>query len=119
VLAESAPLEFISHAAVSVNEAPAPTNCWYLVPSLTVMVWLAAGLLAAPEPQAEPQKGWVVEIRGFTMHSQPKPKARFIIEFQWPAPKAAPKVEPVVIETVEAFYVDDVRAFLERTKKKP
>ena len=28
VLADSAPQEFISHAAVSVNDAPAPMNCW-------------------------------------------------------------------------------------------
>src|SRR6266536_4143392 len=43
----SAPLEFISQAAVSVNDAPAPTNCWYRVFSLTVMVWLALALLLA------------------------------------------------------------------------
>jgi hypothetical protein len=78
---------------------------------------LAAGLLAAPEPQAEPQKGWVIEIRGYTFHSQEKPKAQFIIEFQWPQPKEAPKVEPVLVEAVEGFYVDDLRAFFERLKK--
>jgi hypothetical protein len=86
---------------------------------------LAAGLLAAPEPQAEPEKGWVEEIRGYTYHLQTKPKAQLIIqfqliiEFQWPQPKAATKVEPVVIEAVEALYVDDLRAFMERLKKKP
>ena len=84
---------------------------------VTQTLVLAAGLLGAPEPQAEPQKGWVVEIRGYTIHSQAKPKAQLIIEFQWPQPKAAPKVEPVVIEAVEAFYVDDLRAFMERLKK--
>jgi hypothetical protein len=25
---DSAPLEFISHAAVSVKDAPPPSNCW-------------------------------------------------------------------------------------------
>jgi hypothetical protein len=78
---------------------------------------LAAGLLAAPEPQAEPQEGWVVEIRGYTIHAHAKPKSEVIIEFQWPQPEAAPKVEPVVIEPVEAFYVDDLRAFMDRMKK--
>src|SRR6201999_578703 len=38
VVEDSAPEEFISHAAVSVNDAPAPSNCWYVVPSLTLMV---------------------------------------------------------------------------------
>src|SRR4051812_14860183 len=47
VPAESAPLEFINQAAVSVKEAPAPMNCWYRVFSLTVMVWPAAALVAA------------------------------------------------------------------------
>ena len=72
---------------------------------------LAAGLLAAPEPQAEPQKGWVVEVRGFTYHRQAKPKDRFIIEFQWPQP------EPVEVQAIEAIYVDDLRAFIEQLKK--
>ena len=39
VAGDSAPLVSISQAEVSVNDAPAPTNCWYLVFSLTVMVW--------------------------------------------------------------------------------
>ena len=87
---------------------------------MVIQTLVLAALLAAPEPQAEPQKGWAVEIRGYTIHSQAKPKAQFIIEFQWPQPKAAPKVEPVVIEAVEAFYVDDLRPFMERlTKEKP
>ena len=94
---------------------------------------LAAGLLAAPEPQAEPQKGWVVEVRGFTYHRQAKPKDRFIIEFQWP--QAKPQIEPVEgqydddlsaffkqwkvqVEPVEAFYVDDLRAYIELLKKR-
>ena len=73
---------------------------------------LAVGLLAAPEPQPEPQKGWVVEVRGFTYHRQPKPKDRFIIEFQWPQP------EPVEVQAIEAIYVDDLRAFIEQLKKR-
>ena len=94
---------------------------------------LAAGLLAAPEPQAESQKAWVVEVRGFTYHRQAKPKDRFIIEFQWPQAKS--EIEPVEgqyyddlsaffkqwkvqVEPVEAFYVDDLRAYIEQLKKR-
>ena len=73
---------------------------------------LAVGLLAAPEPQPEPQKGWVVEVRGFTYHRQAKPKDRFIIEFQWPQP------EPVEVQAIEAIYVDDLRAFIEQLKNR-
>ena len=77
---------------------------------------LAVGLLAAPEPQPEPQKGWVVEVRGFTYHRQAKPKDRFIIEFQWP--QAKPQPEPVEVQAIEAIYVDDLRAFIEQLKKR-
>ena len=77
---------------------------------------LAAGLLAAPEPQAQPQKGWVAEVRGFTYHRQAKPKDRFIIEFQWP--QAKPQPEPVEVQAIEAIYVDDLRAFVEQLKKR-
>ena len=77
---------------------------------------LAAGLLAAPEPQAEPQKGWVVEVRGFTNHRQAPPKDRFIIELQWP--QAKPQPEPVEVQAIEAIYVDDLRAFIEQLKKR-
>ena len=77
---------------------------------------LAVGLLAAPEPQPEPQKGWVVEVRGFTYHRQAKPKDRFIIEFQWP--QAKPQPEPVEVQAIEAIYVDDLRAFVEQLKKR-
>ena len=72
---------------------------------------LAVGLLAAPEPQPEPQKGWVVEVRGFTYHRQAKPKDRFIIEFQWQ--QAKPQPGPVEVQGIEAIYVDDLRAFIE------
>ena len=77
---------------------------------------LAVGLLAAPEPQPEPQKGWGVEVRGFTYHRQAKPKDRFIIEFQWP--QAKPQPEPVEVQAIEAIYVDDLRAFIEQLKKR-
>src|SRR5690348_1822313 len=49
VALDRAPLEFISQAAVSVNDAPAPTNFWYLVFSFTVIVWAPPGLLPAKE----------------------------------------------------------------------
>jgi hypothetical protein len=77
---------------------------------------LAAGLLAAPEAQAQPQKGWVVEVRGFTYHRQAKPKDRFIIELQWP--QAKPQPGPVEVQAIEAIYVDDLRAFIEQLKKR-
>ena len=62
---------------------------------------LAVGLLAAPEPQPEPQKGWVVEVRGFTYHRQAKPQPG-----------------PVEVQVIEAIYVDDLRAFFEQLKKR-
>ncbi|HEV3256879.1 MAG TPA: hypothetical protein VG013_08380, partial [Gemmataceae bacterium] len=54
---------------------------------------LAVGLLAAPEPQAEPPKeeGWIIEVRGFTRHRQAETPKGLIIEFQWPAAK--PQIE--------------------------
>jgi hypothetical protein len=75
-----------------------------------------AGLLAAPELQAEPQNGWVVltgedgylyhpkqaeppKRKGWTIEvgSHPyhlkQPRKGFLIEFQWP--KAKPQREPV------------------------
>ena len=48
--------------------------------------------------QAKP-KGWVVEVRGYTTHSQAKRKAPLIVEFLWPQPKAALKVDPVEAST--------------------
>jgi hypothetical protein len=95
---------------------------------------LAAGLLAAPEPQAEPQKEWVIEVRGFTKHLQGQPKDQLIIDFQWP--QAKPQIEPVEdqyhddlsaffkqfkvqtqVQAVEAFYVDDLPAYLKSLKQ--
>lgn len=80
---------------------------------LTTVI-LAAGLLAAPEPQAEPQKGWVVEIHGYTYHRQAKPEG-WIIEVQGfikhrkQAETAKPRLEPT-----EAQYHDDLLAFKSR-----
>jgi hypothetical protein len=101
---------------------------------LTLTLTLAVGLLAAPEPQAEPQKGWVVELHGYTYHPQAMPKG-WIIEWQFPRPK--PQAEPVEAqdhddlsaffkqlkvqrqgEAVEAFYVDDLPAFYKQLKKR-
>jgi hypothetical protein len=105
---------------------------------MMLILTLAAGLLAAPEPQAEPQKGWVVEIHGFTYHpkqaeppkgkgriilegedtyapKQPVPRKEFIIEFQW---KPQPEPVPIQVEAVEAFYVDDLPAFFKQLKKR-
>ena len=73
---------------------------------------LSVTLLAHQAPQAEMQKGWVVEVRGYTYHAQPLPKAPFIIEFHWTQPNAAPK-----IEQIEAQYFDDLRPVFEKLKK--
>jgi hypothetical protein len=101
------------------------------VDTMMLILTLAAGLLAGPEPQAEPQKGWVVEIhgytyhrreaeppkgewwiievRGFTKHSQAEMLKGLIIEFQWP--KAKPQIEPV-----EGQDYDDLSAFFKQWK---
>jgi len=89
---------------------------------------LAAGLLAASLPQTEPQKGWVVELHGYTCHRQAKPQG-WIIELRgftkhpkqaeppkgwiidWRFPKAKPRPEPV-----EAEYRDDLSAFFKQLK---
>jgi hypothetical protein len=89
---------------------------------------LAAGLLAAPEPQAEQQKGWVVEIRSYTYHRQVKVEG-WIIELQgftrhrkqtkqpkgwiieWQFSQAKPQVQPI-----EAQYHDDLSAFFKQLK---
>ena len=100
---------------------------------------LVAGLLAAPEPQAEPQKGWVVETHGYTYQpkqpeppegngwiileggdtyelKQPVPRKEYIIEFQWP--KAKPQPEPVEgqYQPVEGQYHDNLSAFWKQWK---
>jgi hypothetical protein len=89
---------------------------------------LAAGLLAAPQPQAGPQKGWVVELRGYTYHRQAKPQG-WVIELRgftehrkqagpprgwiidWRFPQAKPQPEPVAAE-----YHDDLSAFFKQLK---
>jgi len=79
---------------------------------------LAAGLLAtapAPDtdkPKGEAAKGWIVELHGYTYHRHAAPKAKWIIEFQWPQPKPPLKIEPV-----EAQYYDDLRPVFEQLKK--
>ena len=106
---------------------------------------LAAGLLAAPEPQAEPQKGWVVEIHGFTKHpkqAEPPKGKGWTIEvrgytyhpgkedeqvLQFLAPrkeliiefqwKPQPELVKIQVEAVEAFYVDDLPAYFKLFKK--
>jgi len=96
---------------------------------LLTTLTLAAGLLLTPMPQAEPQKGWVVEVRGYTYHKQAKrewwvielrgytyhpqakPKAEWIIEFQWREPESAPRIEPVEVQ-----YHDDLRPVFDRLK---
>jgi hypothetical protein len=93
---------------------------------------LGAGLLATPGPQAEPQKGWIVELRGYTHHPGAKPKAPWSIEFQWPQPETALNVEPVEaryyddlhpvfgglkVDVIEGRYHDDLRPVFENLKK--
>ncbi len=74
---------------------------------LTLM--LAMGMLVAPEPQAEPQKGWVVEVRGYTYHRQAKPDVWI---FECLRPQAEPQVD-----LIEAIYIDDLRAFFRQLQK--
>lgn len=92
---------------------------------------LAVGLLAAPEPQADPPNGWVAGLHGFTYHLKAKPEA-WIIEDPWiielrdfkkhpqaeaqkswiiQFPHAKPQPEPV-----EGQYHDDLSAFFEQFK---
>jgi hypothetical protein len=96
--------------------------------TMMLTLTLAAGLLAAPEPQAEPQKGWVVELHGYTYHRQAKPEG-WLIELQgftrhrkqaetpkgwiidWQFPQGKPQPEPV-----EAQYHDDLSAFFKQLK---
>jgi hypothetical protein len=89
---------------------------------------LVAGLLAAPEPQTESQKGWVVELRGYTYHRHAEPEG-WIIELQGfikhrkqaatgkgttidcQFPQAKPQIEPV-----ESQYHDDLSAFFNQAQ---
>lgn len=101
---------------------------------------LAAGLLAAPEPQAEPQKGWtildgsdgvltgheypkqavppkgkgwMIESGGHKYPKQAEPPKRkeWVIEFQWR--EAKPQIDPVEVQ-----YHDDLPAFFTQLKKR-
>jgi hypothetical protein len=99
---------------------------------------LAAGLLAAPEPRAQRQQGYVVETHGFTKHpkqAEPpngegwtievrgytshlkQPRKEFIIEFQWP--RAEPQREPVEgrYQPVEGHYHDDLTGFFKQPSR--
>lgn len=76
---------------------------------------LAAALLAGQQPQAETQKGWVIEIRGYTYHGQPLPKER-IIEPVWPK-EMQPGQPKLKIDIIEGIYVDDLWEFFEKMKK--
>ena len=76
---------------------------------------LAATLLTCQQPQADPQKGWVIEIRGYTHHLQALPKDRM------PKPVLPREMQPgqptPKIDVIEGFYVDDLPAFFEKMKK--
>jgi hypothetical protein len=106
---------------------------------MTLTLTLAAGLFAAPLPQAEPPKGWiildgggdgelkgheypkqaeppkgkgwVIELGGYKYHKQAEPPKRkeLIIEFQWR--EAKPQIDPVEVQ-----YSDDLPAFFKQFK---
>ena len=66
-----------------------------------------ASLLAAP--QADPPKGWIIDLGGYKYHKQAEPpkKKELIIEIQWP--KVRLEIDPV-----EAHYSDDLAAFFKK-----
>jgi hypothetical protein len=97
---------------------------------------LTAALFTGQQPMPEAQKGWIIEIRGYTYHAQ-TPK-ELIIEPVFPKemqPGNAPKADVIEgkyvddlgafferlraprINAVEGIYVDDLRAYLEGLKK--
>lgn len=107
---------------------------------MVLTLTLAAGLLAAPAPQAE--NGWAVEIKGYTYHREAAPKG-WIIELRGftehekqPEPQAKLHIEPIEtqyygelsafwkqfeaqrqIDAVETIYVDDLPAFFKSLKQ--
>jgi len=89
--------------------------------TMMLTLTLAAGLLAAPQLQAEPPKGWIILDGGhdgvLTDHEYPKqaepPKRK-----EWIIEPAFFKQFKVQVEPVEAFYVDDLRAYIEQVKKR-
>lgn len=76
---------------------------------------LAAGLLAASEPQAQPQKGWTIEVGGYTYHRK-QPRKEFIIELQWPKAKLQPEPVEGQYQPVDSQYHDDLSAFFKKFK---
>jgi hypothetical protein len=94
---------------------------------------LAAGLWAAPAPQ-ELQKGWIVELHGYTYHRQVKPKlwvveirgytyhaqavpSRWIVEVPGFVKHSQAEPKRWIIEPVEAIYVDDLAEFFKQLKR--
>jgi hypothetical protein len=105
---------------------------------------LAAGLFAAPLPQAEPPKGWIILDGGgdgvlkgheYPKQAEPPKRKELIIEFQWR--EAKPQIDPVEVQysddlpavfkqfkvqmqvqAVEAFYVDDLPTYFKQLKKR-
>ena len=97
---------------------------------------LATALFTGQQPMLEAQKGWIIEIRGYTYHAQiPK---ELIIDPVFPKemqPGNAPKADVIdgkyvddlgaffeklnapQVDAVEGIYVDDLRAYLEAVKK--
>jgi hypothetical protein len=89
--------------------------------AMLTTVILAAGLLAAAEPQAEPQKGWVVEIHGYTYHPQAKPE-EWIFEVQgFIKHGAKPQPEPVEaqFDRFEFNIVDGLLVIKHEAKPQP
>jgi len=82
--------------------------------TMMLTLTLAAGLLAAPEPQ----KGWVVEIHGYTYHRQAKPQIEPVQGQYYDDLSAFFKQFKVQVEPVKAFYVDDLPAFFKQLKKR-
>jgi hypothetical protein len=74
---------------------------------------LTTSLLTGQEPKAEAQKGWIVEIRGYTYHALARPKD-WIIEPVFP--KEMPPGNASTADAIEGIYVDDLGAFFEKLK---
>jgi hypothetical protein len=83
--------------------------------AITTLV-LAAAFLAGQQPPAEAQKGWVIEVRGYTYHAPAKPQ-EWIIDPVFPKEMRPGQPQPARIDVIEAIYVDDLRRFFETLKK--
>jgi hypothetical protein len=81
---------------------------------------LAAGLMAAPQSQAEPQRGWVVEVRGYTYHQQVRTRFEPLkAEYHDDLPAFFKQLKMHrQVEAVEAIYVDDLSAYFKQFKKR-